>query len=76
MNQVVFSPSIPVSAVPVFPATSIPSIWARWPVPTSTAARIIAPTARAVEGLTARLSCSGFVRTMIEPSGSTIRSTT
>ena len=76
MNHVVFRPAIPVSAVPVLPATVKPEIWAAVPVPSSTASFIIAPTARAVSGLIARSSTSGFERTSTRPSGATIRSIT
>ena len=41
MNQVVLIPVVPVSAVPVLPATEIPGIAAAPPVPSLTAATII-----------------------------------
>ena len=76
MNQVVFRPAIPVSAVPVLPPTVSPEIFAAVPVPPSTACCIISATSFAVSGLTARPRSCGFVRTTIEPFGATTRSTT
>ena len=52
---------MPVSAVPVLPPTVTPGIRAAVPVPPSTAACIIAATALAVSGLTARPRSCGFV---------------
>ena len=77
MNQVVLMPLIPVSAVPVLPATVTPGICAAVPVPpVTTACIIIASAPAAVCGLIARPSICGVVRVTIEPSGATIRSTT
>ena len=64
MNQVVFRPAIPVSAVPVLPATVMPSIRAAVPVPSSTASFIIDADRPAVSGFIARSSRSGFERTI------------
>jgi len=41
MNEVVFTPGAPVSAVPVLPATATPGIWAAVPVPLVTTDCII-----------------------------------
>src|SRR5699024_4064950 len=61
-NQACGSLSGEVCAVPVFPATSTPEIWAAWPVPDSTTETIISRSDRAVQELTARASASGLVR--------------
>ena len=76
MNHVVLFPSTPVSAVPVLPPISRPGICAAVPVPAWTARIIIAPTSRAVAGVTARRILVGFVRVRVLPFGVTVFSTT
>ncbi len=76
MKPVSFRPGTPVSAVPVFPATWMPSIWAAVPVPDSTTCTIMGVSSAAVDSLTTRRSSSGRVRCTTSPSGLTIRSTT
>src|ERR671936_2447975 len=60
MNQVVLMPLLPVSAVPVLPATEMPGIWAAPPVPSLTAATIIDVISLAVCGDMARRSFCGW----------------
>src|SRR5262245_35067436 len=50
MNEVVLTPGVPVSAVPVLPATATFGIWAAVPVPLVTTDCIMAVSAFAVSG--------------------------
>ena len=76
MNEVVFTPGAPVSAVPVLPATATPGICAAVPVPPVTTDSIIAVSSFAVSGEIARERTFGLWRTIVEPSGAVIFSTT
>ena len=66
-NHVVLRPATPVSAVPVFPATSTPEICAAVPVPAETAETIMSVSAGAVDVFIARPTSFGSCRTTTFP---------
>src|SRR5215813_7711482 len=67
MNDVVFTPGAPVSAVPVLPATATPGIWAAVPVPPVTTDSIMAVRALAVSAEIGREYTFGLCRTIVAP---------
>ena len=70
MNEVVFTPGAPVSAVPVLPATATPGICAAVPVPPVTTDSIIVVSSFAVSRRDRpRAGPSACARTIVEPSG-------
>ena len=64
----------PTSAVPVFPATVMPSSAAAVPVPSSTTRLIIALSCSAVSGFMTTACRSGWILSLTRPSFCTIRS--
>src|SRR6266567_403355 len=76
MNQAVLIPLLPVSAVPVLPATGTPGICAAVPVPPVTTASIMDVSSAAVLGFIATLSFEGDVFVTSEPLGETTLFTT
>ena len=67
MNEVSFAFVRPVSAVPVYPATGTPGIWAAVPVPDSTTRIIIGVSTIAVSRFITRRMSSGYVRVTMPP---------
>src|SRR5262249_44883482 len=60
------------SAVPVLPATSMPSSAAAVPVPSWTTLLIICPSSSAVDCFITRVTSWGLIRVTVRPSGSTV----